>query len=148
MTTRWSRKAGTRPIWEEWQRLDETVAADLALRLRGRTDGRGALLVRHAQFFMFSRDRPFVLPPGGDLATLLEDAGTDADRHALLDCEISFGRVVQDRWLIERSTLPYREGIDLAPVADRPDGIWECAGITADGRATRDSWEVVSSRSS
>lgn len=136
------------PYLEEWQRLEETVAADLALRLRGRTDGRSALLVRHAQFFMFARDRPFVPPPGGDLAALLHDAGTDADRHALLDCELSFGRIVQDRWLIERSTLPYREGIDLAPVANMPDRAWECAGITADGRAVRETWEVVSSRPS
>ena len=136
------------PYVEEWQRLDETVAADLALRLRGRTDGRAALLVRRAQFFMFARDRRFVLPPGGDLAVLLGEARTDADRRALLDCEVSFGRVVRDRWRIERSTLPYREGVDLAPVANMSDGIWECADVTADGRAVREGWEVLSSRSS
>lgn len=130
------------PYVEEWRRLDETTVAGSTLRLTCRATGRAALLVRHAQFFMFARDRAASLPSGDSLAALVAGAASDAQRRALIDCEISFGRVVQDRWLIERSTLPYRERTDLAPRL--PAGsIWQSADIAPDGQPVRRDWDVA-----
>jgi hypothetical protein len=60
------------------------------------------------------RDRPTPVPRAARLHELIDDAGDDrAAIEALLDCEFSFGRASVDapeRFVIEASTLPWREG--------------------------------------
>jgi len=64
--------------------------------------------------FVYARDRDRELPDAESLAEL----GAGASREeliALLDCELSYGRVRGARvpWQIELSTLPWREGAVL-----------------------------------
>ncbi|MBI4944430.1 MAG: hypothetical protein HY830_27120, partial [Actinobacteria bacterium] len=60
---------------------------------------------------------------------------------ALLDCEVALGRIDPDgRWVVELSTLPYREGDDLGPV-DAGDRVTTCDVGTA-GPFVR-TWDVV-----
>ena len=57
------------------------------------------------------RDRPVPVPRAARLPELIAEAGGDrAAIEALLDCEFSFARRRAGRWVIEASTLPWREG--------------------------------------
>ncbi len=69
-------------------------------------------LVRAGGHFMFARRRRTALPPGATLAEAAEGLGPAALR-ALVNCEISFGDVTADGWMIRRSTLPWRVGAML-----------------------------------
>ncbi len=76
---------------------------------------RGYLLVVGA-YFMFVRDRVIATQRADNLATLIE--AKDLQRAQvidLLDFEISFGQrpVTHGPWLIQHSTIPYREGQPL-----------------------------------
>jgi hypothetical protein len=59
---------------------------------------------------MFARARSRELPRGARLVDLVREAASLAERRALIDCEISLGRIEARGWRIERSTLPFREG--------------------------------------
>ncbi len=57
------------------------------------------------------RDRPQPVPRAARLADLIADARDDrAAIEALLDCEFSFARRQERGFVIEASTLPWREG--------------------------------------
>ncbi|WP_395307625.1 allophanate hydrolase [Mycobacterium sp. AMU20-3851] len=115
---------------EDWS---ETAAAQKSLELSlSGDDGRPGMLLRVGDHFGYLRGRsPAVtLVPG----TSLRDAVAGADlatARTLLDLEISLGTVTDGRWLITRSTLPFRVGADLAPdfgdgtvtVADRDGAV-------------------------
>ncbi|MDD2704667.1 MAG: hypothetical protein PHU07_04950 [Acidocella sp.] len=78
-------------------------------------DGRPMRLVRTGDCFMFACGRAetrFVAPT---LAECVAGAADLATARALLDCEISFGRIAGGAWRILRSTLPFRVGAVLDP---------------------------------
>lgn len=78
--------------------------------------GRTGVLVRVGARFGLARGRGVPLPDGTRLADLLRDADPPR-RAALLDCEVSLGRVEPGgRWVVELSTLPWRPGRDVAPL--------------------------------
>jgi hypothetical protein len=102
----WVREAGPEVPMAALRLLDEPEA--------GRWLGppRGFLLVV-GERFLFARDRRLT-PARAPLSELLADpALRHHERAALLDCELSLGRIGSDGWRIERSTLPFREGADL-----------------------------------
>ncbi|MBJ3777896.1 hypothetical protein [Acuticoccus mangrovi] len=96
---------------EHW--WDDAPGAPLAVVL----DAPRHIVVRAGDAFLSAEERRPVPPPPGTLVASVE-AG--ADPAALLDCEISLGRIADGRWLILHSTLPWREGCTLSnPAATR-----------------------------
>jgi len=65
--------------------------------------------------------------------------------RALLDLEISLGTVEDGRWMITRSTLPFRVGDDLAPEVG--SGEISVAERDTAGSPTRRRWTVALDRS-
>ncbi len=91
---------------EEWRQLPGTSDDQTHQRIAPDTEwyaaGDAAVLVR---------DRPVPIPRVARLPELIGEAGGDrAAVEALLDCEFSFARRRAGRWVIEASTLPWREG--------------------------------------
>jgi len=86
-------------------------------------DGRGLRVVL-GEWFMQAVDRRPSLPPGTNLARLLTRTG--ADPAALLDCAIDFGRIEHtgNEWQVLHSSLPWREGNNLAAL-DGQHGNWQ-----------------------
>ena len=115
------------PYVEHWHRDVEVPEAACWGATMRNADGVLAWLVRAGETFMFARDRATPLPPGR-LADLVAGADGLAAMRALVDCELSLGRVRADGWLVERSTLPFREGRTLTPSVSgdriRLDGEW------------------------
>lgn len=114
------------PYVERWEPLPAAPSrCDASARLR--YGGRDAALVRCDDRFMLMVGRPAPLPPGTSLL----------NARLLIECEISLGVVSDEGWMIERSTLPWREGRVLRPrlvgsqrwIGDGP--AWEI--VDADG---------------
>ena len=59
---------------------------------------------------MFARDRTVVPSAQQTLSQCVKDAHSLEDARALVDCEISFGRVGPAGFQIATSSLPYRTG--------------------------------------
>jgi hypothetical protein len=99
------------PYVEYWSRNSEPAAAACwGASLIDPQGGPPARLVRAGDRFMFARARSRELPRGARLVDLVREAASLAERRALIDCEISLGRIEARGWRIERSTLPFREG--------------------------------------
>lgn len=101
------------PYIEHWHHSSPNLSPHFAIRMRDEA-GLDGFLVRVGEIFMYVRNRGTALPHGGSLSDLVETSSPDIAR-ALLDCEISLGRVRDGKWLIGRSSLPFRMGTDLAP---------------------------------
>lgn len=100
---------------EHWHARGEGAVRAAALQLAADADGRAGFLVRAGDLFMFARDRGIALPALASLAECVAAAPDRATARALLDCEISFGRVGPEGFSIVHSSLPWREGALLAP---------------------------------
>ena len=129
-TERWSlRRALAVPAW--------------GVRLVDSTH-RIALLVRSGEILMLARGRPVAAAPGAALAAHVAVAATLAEQQDLVDCEISIGRIEPaGRWLIERSTLPFKVGRTWhcpAPFA-RPD-VLAIEDLTDDGHRVTRLWRA------
>ena len=121
------------PYLEHWRAGGAALAPSFGLRLQSAVDGRRAILVRCGPLFMLARGRaPGMLLAGVDLTACLAAAADLAGMQALLDCEISFGRA-DAGWRIERSTLPWREGVRLALA---PRGLSHC-------KLDETAWEIL-----
>lgn len=98
------------PYLEHWRRGPAATVPVAEARLKqGAVD---AILVRVGPLFMFARSRPSPLPPGGDLRACIASASL-REAQDMVDCEISFGQITRGRWLVEHSSLPFREGRPL-----------------------------------
>jgi hypothetical protein len=111
-----------RDYTEIWEKLPDSQGATFALRFTEKNtthspeQSRAGILVISGDYFIFVRDRSLPLPHATSLAVLLDDASyTHPQLIALLDFEISFGRLTQGNmpWEIQLSTLPFREGEPL-----------------------------------
>ena len=129
------------PYIEHWHRASPDVAPHLALRLRDR-DACEGFLVRAGSVFMFVRGRAWLLPHGASLAGLVKVAAP-GEARALLDCEISLGRIEGEAWRIARSSLPYRVGADLAPSFAGDQVTMTTADVGSDGTAFARVWTIV-----
>lgn len=119
---------------EHWHRDEGLLRQPCgAARLRG-PDGRCGMLVRAGGLFMFARGRRQELTlAGATLGECVAQAPSLQAAQALVDCEISQGRITSDGWRIARSTLPFREGTALA-------AHFAGAALTLDGA----SWHILS----
>ncbi|TDP48167.1 hypothetical protein [Zavarzinia compransoris] len=129
------------PYIEHWHRGPEATQPAAAARLAG-ADGRPGTIVRSGDHFMFARGRDAALPAGETLAELVAAAPTPAAARALIDMEISFGAVTDEGWIITRSSLPWREGCNLAPVTAQGGAGLLTGETAADGRPTHRRWSI------
>lgn len=100
------------PYYERWERQNPTQRPCWGLRLQSLADGRGGFLVRAADKLMFARARAAPLQPCRALAEILDEIPTLEGKQDLLDFEVSLGSMTAGghQWLIERSTLPFKQG--------------------------------------
>jgi hypothetical protein len=129
------------PYVEHWHRATRDVAPLFAVRLQER-GGRQGFIVRAGSIFMYVRDRAEPLPFKASLADVVGSSPPDKAR-ALLDCEISQGRIESGAWIIERSSLPYRTGQDLAVSFSADRTSIAVADQASDGTAFTRHWAIV-----
>ena len=100
------------PYYERWERQVAAQGPCWGIRLQRLADGRGGFLVRAADQLMFARARVGPLPPRRILAEILHEVPTLEGKQDLLDFEVSLGCMPAGghQWLIERSTLPFKQG--------------------------------------
>ncbi|WP_206602810.1 hypothetical protein [Leptolyngbya ohadii] len=109
---------------EEWQKVDDGQGDYTALVLAADLSSPGATwqasLVIAGDYFVYSQNRSFPLPPNGSLTDCLTHAPAQEKQQDYLNCEISFGRCRSGRvpWEIQRSTIPWREGSALWSIKD------------------------------
>ncbi|MFG1296040.1 hypothetical protein [Xanthobacter variabilis] len=101
------------PYIEHWHREPVEAAPVVGLHLRDELSGAPGVLVVVGTAFMYARGRAAPLPTGTPLWELVSAAGDETVAQDLLDCEISFGAVRGGGWIVERSSLPFKEGQHL-----------------------------------
>jgi hypothetical protein len=99
---------------EHWHRDDGERAPAGALTLRDRRTGVLGMMVGVGPHFMFARGRKVSLDESRPLLDYVRAAPSLIAAQDIIDCELSFGSN-QSGWRIERSSLPYRVGVDLSP---------------------------------
>ncbi len=126
---------------EHWHRAEAARLPCAALSLEDREDGRRGSLIRVGNHFMYARDR-LGLATGADLAAAVAGAASLAAARALLDVEISFGHVSGDHWRITRSSLPFRQDLDLPRRGQGSAGLLIAEHDAGGGTTTR-AWTIV-----
>lgn len=133
-----------RDYFEDWA-SGPPQGPGLELALRDDT-GRPGMLLRVGAHFGYVRGRVAGNSPAPGVT--LRDAVARADleaARALMDLEISLGTVEDGRWVISRSTLPFRVGDDLAP--ELTFGEITVVDRDATGTLVRHRWTVALDRS-
>lgn len=109
---------------ETWERLPDSVGRYVVLA-RHEPDGHdtGERWLLAGAYLMRVRPRGLRWPKGMRPGFTLGDVLLHSPQQACdwLDCEISFGRLAQGEWRIERSTLPEMEGACIAWRSQRVD---------------------------
>ncbi len=129
------------PYIEHWHRATGVVAPLFAAHLKD-SSGRQGFIVRVGSTFMYVRDRAEPLPFNVSLPELVSSS-TASDARALLDYEISQGRIRGHTWIIERSSLPYRTGQDLSVSFSTDSTNVAVADLAPDGTAFTRHWAIV-----
>jgi len=132
------------PYIEHWHREPVAARPCWAMRLRNHGSGRKGALIRLGNLFMYARERDLLPPPHLHLRDCVAGAATLDAARALLDCEISQGAVTSAGWIVQRSSLPFREGKPLAPVPG-PTTL-ATADTDRGGGATVRHWEITDQR--
>ncbi len=130
------------PYVEHWHRdAARRKHPCAALALQSAEDGRWASLLRVGDDFSFAcdRQRPLI---AASLAEALAGAAEMAAAHALIDLEISQGRIEASGWCIARSSLPFRTGRSFKVEIREPDRLSLTeSGIDADDGVTL--WRIT-----
>jgi hypothetical protein len=131
------------PYIEHWHPDAPPVPPFRALRLHDAATGCMGQIVRAGSLFAYARGRTVELPALSDLRVCIAGAGSLALAQDMVDCEISFGVISESGWIVERSTLPFREGQFLfaEPVLDTDRIAALDRGAT--GRETVRRWAVT-----
>jgi hypothetical protein len=131
------------PYIEHWHRDEKDPKSPSgALQLTQLDTGVAGLLVRAGQRFMYARDRSMPLATGYTLSERVIAADLDEAR-ALIDCEISFGCIIRSDWIIEASSLPYRERASIMPILSNDMTQFESTDVEGDGTPIKRLWNVV-----
>lgn len=113
----------TQPYLEHWQLLEQyDPMRSAAVVLRDNETGERGLFLCGADRFAYVRDRPGMVPAAADLFDTVAAAELP-DAQDLVDIEISMGVATPDGWRIDRSSLPFREGLLLRVVMVSDDQI-------------------------
>ena len=131
------------PYIEHWHPDMGPAAPLYALYLQDRATECAGQIVRVGDRFAYARGRTAALPELPDLRACIAGAGSLALAQDMMDCEIAFGAVSASGWVIERSTLPFREGqfLSLGPFPDI-DRL-ETPDMDAAGRPVTHRWSVI-----
>lgn len=128
---------------EHWHRSGGTLTPTAECRLVDPDSGQDLLVVRVGSTLGVARSRRVALPSGGTLADLLAAQPTLRDQQDLVDCAVDLAGTAGDRWRVNRSSHPWREGGHLHLTRYRDDrvvvGEWDI-----DGEPTARVWRVVS----
>lgn len=129
---------------EHWQRAPAACRPCAAARLRDMDTGCAGFVIRVGVRFMIARGRSAALPPHHTLGDLVVGAACLQDAQDIVDCEISLGRVDRSGWLVEHSSLPFKEGWRPSPRRPpRTDRVIDMRDLQADGRPHERRWEVM-----
>jgi hypothetical protein len=115
-----------------------------AVRLDDPAAGCRGYLLRHGPLFMYARARGVPVPANIHLTDCVAGAANREAAQDLVDCEISQGVVTSAGWVIQRSSLPFREGRCLKP--ERAPGLSSdilTADVAANGTSMTRRWEVL-----
>lgn len=129
------------PYIEHWHHKSQMLDPQFAVRMVDES-GVGGFLVRVGDLFMYVRDRAVQLPHGGSLSELVSGATVDEAR-ALLDCEISLGRLTGGSWTIERSSLPFRRCADLGFALSDDENTIIVRDLAANGAPISRRWTIL-----
>jgi hypothetical protein len=135
------------PYVEHWRREPGTERAVLALWLVTEAPRPVGCLVAAGSAFIYARGRVQKLPRLTTLTTLLDAAVSLEEAQALFDCEISFGRRSGEELLIERSSLPFREGQSLAPHVDSAASVLTIDDQDRSGAPIKRTWRIAACES-
>ncbi|MGV8997304.1 MAG: hypothetical protein ACOH12_10205 [Parvibaculaceae bacterium] len=134
---------------EHWHREPIDLQPVCALRLMGRADGARGMLLRVGSLFMYARGRLAEMPTGQHLRDCVAAAENLTTAQDLIDCEISQGAITSTGWIVQRSSLPYREGQDLSPDHFIPSADGHGHGVLVtrdtgpDGRRMLRHWDIL-----
>jgi hypothetical protein len=131
------------PYIEHWHRSEqEPRTPNGAIHFTDIASGVEGFLVRAGAVFMYARDRDTSLNGAGSLSEQIMSAAP-GEAQAMVDCEISLGRIGPSGWIIETSSLPYREGASLWPVLSADPKQFNTADVTVDGAPMMRSWTIA-----
>jgi hypothetical protein len=131
------------PYIEQWERESDPADPGWGARLREAESGRTGFVARVDNRLMFARSRASPLPSGGSLGREIDAAETLEARCDLLDFEISLGRIGPGgSWLIERSTLPFKQGRRW-PVHKCDSREFAIGDLDPAGRPVTRQWRIV-----
>ncbi|MEV0641084.1 hypothetical protein AB0I77_40425 [Streptomyces sp. NPDC050619] len=131
------------PYVEHWHPAGDIGGPCAAVELVDPRSGQAGLLVRAGSWFGYARGRSEPLPAHAALTELVAGAADAGRARELLDVEVSLGRITDDRWVIDRSTLPHREGRRLAPTLTDSGGAGLSVSDTGPtGTAYPRRWEI------
>jgi hypothetical protein len=128
---------------ERWERESGPLEPAFGLKLRGTNRRDKGYLVRVGHHFMYARARRQPLPAASSLLALLDSTLDLTAKQDLLDFEISFGRIDDRVWRIERSSLPFREGTVISPTPQAQLDRFSINDIHAGGETFARPWIVV-----
>jgi len=131
------------PYVEHWHQGAGARTPCVALRLRDRSTGSEAVLVRAGDTFMYARGRMAALPSGISLTESIEGAASLRAAQDLIDCEISIGRAGLEGWIIKRSSLPFKEGLHLYPSTRACGAKYHTADLTPEGTSAIREWDIL-----
>ncbi|MCX4751559.1 hypothetical protein OG455_39690 [Kitasatospora sp. NBC_01287] len=132
------------PYLEHWEPVERSPRSSAAALLTDPAAGCAGVLVRAGSWFCYARDRSVPLPaPRVPLVEQVRGCADHAAAVALLDCEVSIGRVRADRWEIVSSTLPQRIGAQLRPELSGAGDRLRIRDTDPRGLARPRDWELV-----
>jgi hypothetical protein len=131
------------PYVEHWHRQDGARAPCAAVRLRQQGQDSEGFIVRLGPTFMYARARTVATQAGLSLSECVARARSLTYARALIDFEISIGRIEASGWIITRSTLPFRERQQLTIAAPVSRERIRITDIAASGDATVRDWDIL-----
>ncbi|MEN6544027.1 hypothetical protein [Parvibaculum sp.] len=132
------------PYIEHWHREPVDLDPVCALRLDDPATGTRAYLMRLGALFMYARARSAAAAAGLHLQDCVAGAASLEEAQDLVDCEISQGVVSSAGWIVQRSSLPFREGERIDPVWDsKASGAIVLSDVDAQGRDVSRRWQIL-----
>ncbi|MCE9648485.1 MAG: hypothetical protein K8R18_02570 [Parvibaculum sp.] len=132
------------PYIEHWNREPIELQPICAMRLADREDGRRGFIMRIGSLFMYARARGFEVPAGRHLRECVAGAADLGAAQDLVDCEISQGVITSTGWIVQRSSLPYREGRRLDPeLKTHGPSALVTRDTGNDGRSAARHWDIL-----
>lgn len=132
------------PYIEHWHREPLAGGMVWGARLEDRETGAKGAILRYGHLFMFARERLAATPAHHSLSECVAGARDLAQAREFLDCEIAQGAVTSAGWIIQRSTLPFREGKTLSPALT--GDLLETDDLDTKGKPLTRHWEITDIR--